>query len=193
MLFFDGHLSLQVFEQLDMVKLLQDNRNTLGASYSAINATQTDQAQPTVHNCAAANYTWWKWQVLKTPNLGANVTTGFTAEMIHRKWLTPGTPFPPTSYGVLNGSNVSAPFFRGQAATIARATLRSTEVARTNGSLLEGLDGPPAARSQSDDQKVAFRRAMQEVLQVSASLDDRKKVIAECECQECLWTACCAL
>lgn len=177
----------QVFEQFNMVKLLQDTPVTLNATYPDIADVKTDQQQATVHNCSFPGYKWWRWQALKVPRVSN--TTNLTAAMIDGGYFRPGPGqiYPPASYTLLNTNssrppvNASIPFFRGQAATIAKATLRSIEAARTNGSLLEGLNGPPASKGQTSDQVTAFRRAMQEVLQVSASLDDRKKVIAECE------------
>lgn len=43
--------------------------------------------------------------------------------------------------------------------------------------LLKDLVGPPGRTNEA-----GYRTAMREVLTHSASLDDRKKIIAECEC-----------
>lgn len=81
--------------------------------------------------------------------------------------------FPPANYTALSGG-VTQPFFRGYAAVLAGPALRSTQESRSM--LFRGLNGPPGK-----DDEAGLRSAMTEVLQQSGTLDDRKKVVAECE------------
>lgn len=157
-----------------MINLLQDNTTTLfnrRRDVFDIPDTPDRRSQPTaaVHDCSRV---WdslggpWAWQRLTVPRVNTTFVPNRNATL---------APFPPPAYAALTPANVTTPFFRGFAATIAPAALRSTHESRQM--LLAGLNGPPGARDET-----TFRKAMREVLQHSATLDDKKKVIAECEC-----------
>jgi hypothetical protein len=167
-------VTVQVFEQLGMIYLLQDNTATLfnrSRTVHDIPGQPNNRSQPTatVHNCSRVWDTLggpWAWQRLTVPRTNTTFRPNISPAL---------APFPPPAYtNLTTDAQVNTPFLRGFAATIAPAALRSTHESRQM--LLEGLNGPPGAKEEA-----AFRRAMRDVLQASATLDDKKKVIAECE------------
>lgn len=160
------HALMQVFDQLSLINLLGDNATMLSTSYPAVAAIQPSQPTPAVHQCANLHRGWWYWQRLRVPASRALFTPSTNPSL---------SPFPPESYRSVPAANTSTPFFRGFAATLAKPALRSIDESRSM--LLGSLNGPPG---ESD--LPGLSRAMRQVLQQSATLDDRKKVIAECEC-----------
>ena len=167
-----------MFSQLGIIYLLKDNKETVNASTKYNLTVPEDPAkrsQPTatVHDCSrlASLGGLYRWQGLAVPK---NKT-------FFRPTNDPTlSPFP-ESYNVPE-SGVSTPFFRGYAATLAEPALRGTS--QSLDMLMNGLNGPPGADGTAPGPADrAFKRAMREVLQQSATLDDKKKVIAECECK----------
>lgn len=161
--------ALQVFDQMGMINLLQDTNatlNTLRPDIAAIPDVQ--RSSPTVHNCGFLHQGWWHWQRLTVPTVNTTFRPSPNVSAV---------VFPPLAYSNLPAArNVSTPFFRGFAATIAGPALTSTNASRDM--LLSGLKGPPGRTDEA-----GYRHAMKAVLQQSGTLDDRKKVIAECECR----------
>jgi hypothetical protein len=162
----------QVFRQLGMADLIFDTNATLAGGNLALASMKNSQpTQATVHNCSSLDQGWWCWNRLTSP--------------INKTMFTPNpnvtlSPFPPDAYKNLPPNRTRTPFFRGYAATISGPALRSTVA--TKEMLLDGLNGPPGRNDEA-----GFRAAMRQVLQQSASLDDKKKVIAECEYLWMLW------
>lgn len=159
--------ALQVFDQMSMINLLRDNNATLADPQMGrpdIATMRSSQPTPAVHQCSSLIQGWWYWQRLSVPRVNA-FRPSLNASL---------TPFPPASYSTMPAANISVPFFRGFAATLGGTALRATDAAR--GMLFAGLNGPPGRNDEA-----GFRRAMREVLQQSATLDDKKKTIAECE------------
>lgn len=158
-----------MFDQLSLVNLLRDN-NTLTKLHPQVASIRgSQQSTAAVHDCSTLHQGWWSWQRLTAPKNDSLFQPNTNALL---------APFPPAAYRNLPDANKETPFFRGAAACIAPAALKSTDEARD--AIMAGLKGPPGQNQETD-----FRRAMQEVLQQSGSLDDAKKVIAECECSAC--------
>lgn len=152
--------ALQVFLQLRMIDLLRDNITTLPQNIANIQPSQPTAA---VHNCSQLDKGWWSWQRLTVPK--------------SKRYFKPNrmSPlFPPPTYAGLPASNISKQFFRGYAAQICPPVLKSTTASQQM--LVTSLNGPPGR-----DNEAGYDAAMKEVLQVSATLDDVKKVIAECK------------
>lgn len=150
-----------------MIYLLRDLDATLPKRLQIVNNTQPTAA---VHDCRQVSQSGgvWSWQRLTVPNNSLSFTPSTNPDGVN------AIPFPPlTDYIDKNKSGTTTPFYRGYGAEVARAMLTSTT--RSQHLLLAELDGPPQGNGS------VLRRAMRQVLQASGTLDDRKKVIAECK------------
>lgn len=156
----------QVFDELGMIYLLRDLNSTLPKVLQAVTVTQPKAA---VHDCRQVDQSGgaWSWQRLRVPNNSLSFTPSNNPD---------ATPFPPSTYVDEGRSGTGTPFYRGYGAQVAAAMLTSTT--RSEQLLLAELNGPPQGNG------TALRRTMRQVLQASGSLDDRKKVIAECTCMQ---------